>query len=371
MVKYFELEKQYKKLENVIPKRVNKVLSSGKYILGEEVENFERAFAHFCGVKYAIGVASGTDALILGLKAAGIVPGDEVIVPSFTFVASVFSIMHAGAKPVFVDVDPKTYLMDPATVEKMIGKKTKAILPVHLYGHAASMAAIKRIAKKYGLKIIEDCAQAHGASFKGKKVGALGDVGCFSFYPTKNLGAFGDGGVITTNNKKIADKAFKLRNLGRFNMKDIFMPHEELGVTSRLDAIQAAILDIKLKYLDAYNRGRRKVASLYGEELKGLPLQLPTEAKDCHHVYHLFVVLVPEGKRDKLRDYLQKQGIPSLIHYPIPVHKQPPCVGKRFRKGPLPVTNKLSAQILSLPMYPEMEASEVKKVCAAIRSFYA
>ncbi len=366
-VPYFDLKRQYQTLRAEFEAAMAEVASSGGYVLTQKVQEFETAFAQYIGKEIGIGVGSGTDALVFALHGLGIGKGDEVILPSFTFTASAFSIMHAGATPVFADVDYETFTLDPKSLEKCITPKTKAILPVHLYGQAADMDAILNVAKTKNLRVVEDACQAHGAMWKNKKAGAFGDAGCFSFYPTKNLGAFGDGGMLTTSDAKLAETVRRFRNLGRLDLKEA---HQVLGWTSRLDAIQAAILSIKLKKLDDFNSSRRRVASRYMAGLQSTPLLLPKEGKDRYHVYHLFVVRVPQGKRDLLQKHLTERGITTLLHYPIPVHRQP-SVQPASRIGTdLPVTEQLKDEIMSLPMFPEMTDAEVDQVCEIIRSFY-
>lgn len=367
-VPYFDIKRQTAKFAREYSKAFERVAASGAYILGPEVAEFEEAFAQYCGTKYAVGVGSGTDALALSLKAAGISKGDEVIVPSFTFSASIFCILHVGATPVMAEVDPQTYTLDPKSAEKALTKKTKAILPVHLYGQPADMGALAAIAKKHKLEIFEDACQAHGALWKNKKVGGLGTAGSFSFYPTKNLGALGDGGCITTDDLKIVETAQRIRNLGRKTVKE---NHTYVGMTSRLDSVQAALLSIKLKHLDEFNAKRRKAASWYFRELAQTPLALPHEGADRRHVYHLFVVRVPGGKRDKLQAHLAENGIGSMIHYPVPVHLQPACKSKVRLGDKLNITSKICDEILSLPMFPEITEEEVKKVSRVIRNFHA
>ncbi len=366
-VPYFDLKRQYESLSREFETALSQVASSGGYILSPVVAGFEQAFAEYCGTRFAVGVGSGTDALVLSMKASGIGPGDEVLVPSFTFSASVFSIMHTGATPVLVEVDPDTYTISPEAAEKAVTRKTRAILPVHLYGQAADMLKITSLAKKKKLKIFEDACQAHGASFNGKKTGSFGTAGSFSFYPTKNLGAMGDGGMITTNDAKMVETLHRLRNLGR---KTVQENHLYAGYTSRLDAMQASILSIKLKHLDEFNDKRRKAAALYKSLLLDTPLVLPAEAPSRRHAYHLFVVRVPAGKRDALQKFLAGKNINTMIHYPIPVHKQPACKGKVKVPARIPVTEKICSEILSLPMFPEMTGDEVRTVCSAIRAFY-
>ena len=366
-VPYFDLKRQYTSLKTEMEAAMLETLSSGQYVLGGTVENFEKAFAQYCGTSSAVGVGSGTDALIFALRALGIGKGDEVIAPSFTFSASIFSILHVGATPVLAEVDPKTYTLDPESVEKSLTSRARAIMPVHLFGQMADMDALGKIARKRKLKIVEDACQAHGAEFKGKKSGFMGDAGCFSFYPTKNLGGAGDGGIVTTNGAKIAESVMKQRNLGRVSLSD---PHQMAGWTSRLDALQAAFLNIKLKSLDTFNDNRRKAAAIYKRALAGTPLGLPVESEGRKHVYHLFVVRVPDGKRDALQAKLAADGIRTMVHYATPVHKQPACRDLVKKTSLLTVTDKISREILSLPMFPEMTEDEVLRVAQCINSFY-
>ncbi len=366
-VPYFDLKRQYKNLRSRLESEIIDTARSGSYVLSGKVEAFEKSFASYLKMPYAVGVGSGTDALILALKSLGIGKGDEVILPSFTFSATAFSIIHAGAVPVFAEVEEPSYTLSPKAFERAITKKTKAVLPVHLYGQAADMTKIAAIARKHKIKIIEDTCQSHGAVHRGRKAGAFGDAGCFSFYPTKNLGAFGDGGMIVTKNKALVEKAVRLRNLGRLTMRE---EHSYIGYTSRLDAIQAAVLNVKLAHLDAFNRDRRRVAKRYAEGLKKTPLALPLEQKGNYHVYHLFVVRVPGGKRDALQKYLTGAKIGSMIHYPVPVHLQPAIRPYAKLSGDLSFSRQLCTEILSLPIFPEMRDSEVDAVSAVIRRFY-
>ncbi len=366
-VPYFDLTRQRRELSSQLETVLKDVLESGQYVLSSAVRDFENAFARFCGSPYAVGVGSGTDALIFALKACGIEKGDEVVVPSFTFIASAFGISHAGARPVFADVDPRTYTLDPASVEKVLTRRTRAILPVHLYGQAADMEPLLALAKEKKLKVIEDACQAHGALWKNKKAGTLGDAGCFSFYPTKNLGAIGDGGMVLTSKASRAESVRRLGNLGRTSLKD---PHWEFGWTSRLDALQAGVLSVKLKFLDSFNEKRRKIAERYKKNLKDTPLVLPYEREDGRHVYHLFVVRVPNRRRGPLQKFLQEEGVPTRVHYPQPIHRQPPYLEFAKALKRLPVTEMLAKEILSLPIFPEMKEEEIDRVCEVIRRFY-
>jgi dTDP-3-amino-3,4,6-trideoxy-alpha-D-glucose transaminase len=363
-VPFVDLRAGYQLLQEEIDQAVSNVLNSGWYILGEEARQFENEFAEFCGVPYAVGVASGTDAILLALRACGIGPGDEVITVSHTAVATVAAIELSGAKPLFVDVEPLSYTMDPAVVESTITRHTRAIVPVHLYGHPADMEAIQAIAKHNDLFTIEDCAQAHGAKYHGRIAGSMGDVAAFSFYPTKNLGAFGDGGMVLTANPEIAGRLQQLRQYGweRRYVSEI------KGFNSRLDELQAAILRVKLRYLEAGNNVRRHIAELYAKQLRDLPLVLPQVASACEHVFHLFVVQTE--RRDELLVHLKSQGIGAAVHYPVPVHLQPAYHNLGYGPGSLPVTETVAGQILSLPIYPEMSDEQVDAVARAIRQIW-
>lgn len=366
-VPYFDLKRQYQNLKSELESALIQTASSGAYILSDKVKTFEESFAAYCSSRFAVGVGSGTDALIFSLMALGIGKGDEVIVPSFTFLASAFAIVHAGATPVFVDVDAETYSLNPKAVEKAISRRTKAILPVHLYGQSADMDLILEMARKKKLKVVEDACQSHGALWKDRRAGSLGNAGCFSFYPTKNLGAMGDGGMVVTGDEKLVEKIKRLRNLGRIDLKEA---HKVAGWTSRLDALQAVVLQAKLQHLEDFNRSRRRVAARYKNGLQNTPLGLPKEGIGRYHVYHLFVVRVPKDKRNALQNHLSQAGITTLIHYAVPCHKQPAMVPFAKKNPKLPVTEQISQEILSLPIFPEMTDPEVDRVCEVIRDFY-
>ena len=314
------------------------MLNSSWFILGKNVAAFEKEFAAYLGAKYAIGVSSGTEAIHLTLRACGIQSGDEVITVANTAVPTVCGITSAGVKPVFVDIDPETYNMDPGQIENIISPRTKAILPVHLYGQSADMDPILQIAKKHNLKVIEDACQAHGAEYKGKKAGTLGDAGCFSFYPSKNLGAYGDGGMVVTNNKDIADKLYLLRNYGQ---KDRYH-HYLKGFNSRLDEIQAAVLRVKLKYLDGWNDKRRKLTRLYNSLLRDI-VDTPIEKDFAKHIYHLYVIRTKN--RDPLQKYLKEKEIGTNIHYPIPIHEQEAYKDLGYKKREFPITENYAQEI--------------------------
>ena len=348
-----------------IAARLKRVIESGSYILGQEVADFEKALARDVGVAQAIGVASGTDALVLALLGFGVNVGDEVITVSHTAGATVVAIRMIGAVPVLVDVEERFYCIDPEKVESAIGARTRAIIAVHLYGHPADMTAISGIAKRHGIPVIEDCAQAQGATIGGRQVGSLGDAGCFSFYPTKNLGAIGDGGAVVTDNLAVAERVRKLRTYGWSKAQYTEIEH---GRCSRLDEIQAAVLSLKLKSLWQNLRSRRNVAEHYRTRLAELPIMLPLERSDCSHTYHLFVVRVRE--RDALQAHLRASGIGTGRHYPWPVHQQPGISSAIRVPGTLAVTERISGEILSLPMFATMTDAQVDQVVAAAAEFY-
>jgi len=334
--------------------------------MGEELKKFEEEFALFCNTKFAIGVVNGSDALILAFKACGISEGDEVITVPHTFIATTEAITIVGGKIVFVDIDPKTYTIDVSKIEEKINERTKAIIPVHLYGQHADMDPIMGLANKYNLKVIEDAAQAHGGEYKGKKVGSIGDVGCFSFYPGENLGAYGDAGMVVTNNEEIAEVIKLLRNHGRITKK---YEHQIEGYSSRLDNLQAAILRVKLKYLNKWNDLRRRNAKKYNELLSNIDgIIIPYEADYAKHVYHLYVIRTED--RDKLREELKSKGIATGIHYPIPLHLQEAYSYLGYKKGDFPITEKASQKILSLPMFAELNGNQIVEICHWIKIFY-
>ncbi|OGI02030.1 MAG: hypothetical protein A2Y25_04020 [Candidatus Melainabacteria bacterium GWF2_37_15] len=357
MIPILDLTKQYEQIGQEIEKEVLKVLSSGKYILGENVKKLENDFAKYIGTEKALGVASGTDALLLALKALDIGPGDEVITVAFTFIATVEAISYVGAKPVFVDINPDTFNLDINELEKKITAKTKAIIPVHLYGQPVDMDPIIAIAKKYNLFIVEDCAQAVGATYKGKKAGALGDIGCFSFFPSKNLGACGDGGMITTNSNYLADRILALRNHG----SHVRYYHKEVGYNSRLDEIQAAVLNVKFPHIDRWNSKRREAAYYYNELFKGITeIQTPKELANTSCVYHQYTIQMPA--RDKVHETLGKNGVMAMIYYPVPAHLQEAYNDLGMKEGDLPQTENTTLKVLSLPIFPEITREQQKKV---------
>jgi dTDP-4-amino-4,6-dideoxygalactose transaminase len=360
MIPLVDLHCQLAAIRPEIEAAVTRVLERGWFILGEEVVAFEQEFATYCGVRYAIGVGSGTEALHLALRAVGVGPGDEVITVANAGVPGVVAIEAAGGRPVFVDVYPATMNLDPARLSAAISPRSRAILPVHLYGRPADMDPIMEIARRHDLAVVEDCAQAHGASYRGRKVGSLGHVACFSFYPTKNLGAYGDGGAVVTDDPALADR---LRLLRQYGWREQYRS-EVRGVNSRLDELQAAILRVKLRHLDAWNARRRALATRYRELLAGSDLVLPAELPDGVQVYHLFVVQTPQ--RDELRDHLRRAGIGTGIHYPIPAHLQAAYRDLGGQPGQLPVTERLAREVLSLPLFPELTDAEVEQVVEAI-----
>lgn len=354
---------QYLAQKLQIEEAIARVLKSGRYILGQEVQSFEEEFARYIGASFGIGVGSGTEALHIALAACGVKSGDEVITVSNTAVATVAAIELTGAKPVFVDIEPDSYVLDTNKLEQAITMKTRAIVPVHLYGNPVDLEPVLAIAKKNGIRVIEDCAQAHGAVYRGKKVGAWGDMACFSFYPTKNLGAFGDGGLVVTNDSALAEKVRLLREYGWKERNFSVLP----GWNTRLDELQAAVLRVKLRTLDDQNEKRRKLAELYNNALQGTSLCLPQAKPGTMHVYHLYVVR--SRQRDKLLAYLKNSDIGVLVHYPVPIHCQPAYQGTCMHHG-LDVTEKIVQEILSLPMYPELAQAEARSVVKAIHAFY-
>jgi dTDP-4-amino-4,6-dideoxygalactose transaminase len=361
-----DLKAQYREIKKDLDFAVSKVLKNGNFILGKEVGEFEEKFAKFNKVKYCLGLSSGYDAITLSLKALGIGVGDEVITVANTFIATVFPIIAVGAKPVLVDMDPKTYLIDINKLEEAITKKTRVIIPVHLFGRPCRMNEILKIAKKHKLLVIEDAAQAHGASISGKKCGTFGDIGAFSFYPGKNLGALGDGGAIVTNNKKLYEKIKIMRDVGQIRK----YYHENFGYNSRLDTIHAAALSVKLGKLNEWNKKRVEIAKLYNRLLAGVgDIVTPgIMGKPYFENFHLFVIQTK--KRDLLIKYLEKTGIHCGIHYPIPVHLQKATKVLGYGIGDFPETEKFAKRILSLPIYPQLKIKEVKEICKNIRRFY-
>lgn len=360
-VSMVNLERQYKKYKQEIDAAIHAVLDSTHYILGPNVKAFEQEVAQYCDTKHAISVASGTDALHLALRAAGIGAGDEVITTAFTFIGTAEAISYTGAKPVFIDIDPDTFNMDITQIEAAISEKTRAVIPVHLYGNPAEIDGLKRLCKQHNLLLIEDCAQSFGATYDGKKTGSLGDFGCFSFYPSKNLGAFGDGGMIVTNNDDFAETIQALRNHGAFGVYQ----HHMIGYNSRLDEMQAAILRVKLKYIDDFNAGRRSNASQYTEKLQQSDIITPVESQQGFHIYHQYTIRSDD--RDRLRAKLTDAGIASAVHYPLALHQQP-VYREACKDLYLPVSEQAAQNVLCLPMYPELNTQEIDMVCQALLS---
>ncbi len=356
MIPFLDLNSQYLSIKDEIDTAVIKVLESTQFILGSEVAALEEEFAEYCSAEHGIAVNTGTSALHLALLAAGIGPGDEVITVPFTFIATVAAIVYTGAKPVFVDIDPISYTIDVTQIEAAITERTKAILPVHLYGQAADMDPILKIAQRHNLIVIEDAAQAHRAEYKGRRVGSIGDIGCFSFYPGKNLGAYGEGGMVTTNNAEFDSTIRMLRDWGqerRYN-------HVLKGYNYRMDGIQGAILRIKLRYLDQWTEARRAHATQYDHLLKDSMVKIPIAMPYSYHVYHIYAVRV--GDRTALQQKLSEQGVQTGIHYPIPVHLQPAYSDLGYPLGAFPCSESAAREVLSLPMYPELTSQQVEAV---------
>jgi dTDP-4-amino-4,6-dideoxygalactose transaminase len=360
-IPFVKLDKEYDALQNELNAEIQSVLESGWLVLGQEVDRFENEFAEYVGVDHGVGVNSGTDALYLALRALGIGAGDEVITVSHSFVSTADAIVRNDAKPVFVDIDPETYTMDVSKVEERITGDTEAIVPVHLYGHAVDMDPLVELAEEYDLSIVEDAAQAHGTTYKREPVGSFGDIACFSFYPVKNLGAAGDGGMIVTDDNKIAESLQTLRDMGSVKKYH----HDRVGLNSRLDEIQAAILRTKLPHLDEWNTHRRMLANKYSEYLPDEVIT-PVSRKWSEHVFHLYVIRLE--KRDRLQSHMENEGIDTLIHYPIPIHEQ--NAYESFSDFELPVTEKVANEILSLPISPCHTQEEIQTVSSAIVDFY-
>lgn len=355
-----DLRSQHQALRNKIIRRIDRILLTSDFILGDEVHKFEKEFAKFCSTKYAIGTGSGSAALFLSLKAIGVGSGDEVITTPFTFTATSESIVQVGAKPVFVDIDANTFNIDASKIEDKITKRTKAILPVHLYGQPADMEPISKIAKKHNLKLLEDAAEAHGAIYKFKKVGSIGDAAIFSFFPAKNLGALGDGGIVTTNNKEIAVNIKLLRDHGRIEKYE----HKIIGYGERLDNIHASILRLKLKLLSKWNEKRRKAAKLYTSLLKNEDLFIAKELPYVKSSYHVYTVALKN--RDRIKNELEKYGIQTGIYYPIPLHLQKSFSYLGYKKNDFPISEKASSEVLALPLFPEITDAQINYVTRSL-----
>ncbi len=361
-VKYINLKLQYKTLEKEIMSSISRVLESGNFILGDELKNFELEIAKYCDVQYALGVGNGTDSLRIALKSLGVGKGDEVITVPNSFIATVGSIVEVGARPRFVDVGDD-YNINPTLIEDAINEHTKAIMPVHLTGRPADMKIIMQIAHKYNLPVVEDAAQASGAKYHGKKVGSLGNIGSFSFHPLKNLNAYGDGGLLTTNDQELYEQIFRLRNHGLKNRNEC----SSFGYNSRLDELQAAILNLKLSYLDSWNETCRLIAQKYQKELSDV-VEVPSDKPYEEPIYHTFIIQT--DKRDDLQTYLDKQGIETKIHYPIPIHLHEAARYLGYKEGDFPNAEKQAKRILSLPIYPELTEIEVHEVIDGVKTFF-
>jgi dTDP-4-amino-4,6-dideoxygalactose transaminase len=361
VIPFVDLKAQYASVREEVNIAIQGVLDSCQFTLGSEVAAFEREFAAYCQVEQGIGVNTGTSALHLALLAAGVGPGDEVITVPFTFVATVAAIHYTGARPVFVDIDPHSFTMDPAAVEAAISSRTKAIIPVHLYGQPADMGPILQIARKHKLVVIEDAAQAHGAEYKGRRAGSLGDMGCFSFYPGKNLGAYGEGGMVVTNNPGYARTLRMLRDWGAERKYE----HVLKGYNYRLEGIQGAVLRVKLRYLEGWTEARRQAAEQYDRLLSGTGVPTPIAMPYARHVYHIYAIRT--ARRAAWQQALQAQGIQSGIHYPIPIHLLPAYSDLGYTRGQFPHSEKAADEVLSLPMFPELTQSQIETVCAAVR----
>ena len=357
-----DLKAQFASDQDEIEAAVLKVLRSGHYILGPEGLAFEKEMAEFLGVKYALAVNSGTTALHLALAALDIGPGDEVITSPFTFIATAEAISYLGATPVFVDIDPITYCIDPEKIKTKITAKTQAILPVHLYGQSANMFEIEKIADDNGLAVVEDCAQSIGTEYKNKKVGSFGNFGCFSFFPTKNLGAAGEGGLITTNDEDTFNKLKALRVHGSIERYQ----HEMIGYNARLNEIQCAVLRIKLRRLQEWTKKRQAHANLYNKLFSDLPVGLPIVGDDSNHVYHQYAIKI-KNNREKVMNYLQENGVSSAVHYPKPIHLQDAYAFLGYKKGDLPISEQLSQEILSLPVYPELTEAQITMIATLVK----
>jgi len=358
-----DIKQQTRLLKAELLAKIEQALDNTAFCLGPEVEAFEREFAAYCECAHGVGVNSGTSALHLALLALGIKPGDEVITTPFTFVATAWAISYCGATPVFVDIDPRTFLISPQAVEKALTKKTKALLPVHIYGQSAEMEPLLELARKKSLPLVEDCAQAHGATYQGRRVGSFGAISCFSFYPSKNLGACGEGGMALTSDATLAAKLRALRDHG--SVKRYY--HETIGFNYRLEGLQGAVLRVKLKHLEEWNARRRKLAALYDSLLEGTPsLRCPVVAPNRTHVYHLYVIRHP--RRDALAEHLKQHGIGTSLHYPVPVHLQQAYAHLNYKAGSLPNSEAAARECLSLPLFPELTEEQVKTVCEAVRN---
>lgn len=379
-VPLLDLKRRYNSIRNEIDAVISKVLESQHFILGEEVGRLEEEITEYCNTSYSVAVASGTDSLLLSLKSLNIKEGDFVVTSPFTFFATAGAIHNIGATPVFVDIKPDTYNIDPQKLRDLFEKNSfhtkklkidtsgvKAIIPVHLYGQIADMNPIVEVAKDYGLKVIEDACQAIGAEYYGKKAGSIGELGCFSFFPTKNLGGYGDGGMVTTKDGELADELRKLRVHGA----ESGYYHSQVGFNSRLDTIQAAVLLAELPYLDDWNKKRIKKAVLYSNLLKSVKeVECPRIAEGRKHIFHQYTIRVKNGKRNELKDFLEEKNIGSKVYYPLPLHLQECFLSLGYKKGDLPVSEKAAEEVLSLPVFPELEREEIEYICNSIKAFF-
>lgn len=365
MIPFLDLTAQHEPIRDEIDLAIGSVVSSGQFVLGPAVEALERDLAEVCGVRHAVGVASGTDALVLSLRALDLPAGAEVITSPFSFVATASAIVLAGAVPVFVDIDPATFNLEPGAIEAAITPRTRVVLPVHLYGQPAQMSSIEAAIGERDIAVVEDAAQAIGARYHGRTTGGLGQLGCFSFYPTKNLGAFGDAGAITTDDPALAERLRMLRNQGQVSRYEAAY----VGYNSRLDSIQAAVLSVKLAHIEAWNEARRRVAGEYSRRLTGLPVEVPEERSGIEHVFHQYTIRCVE--RDALREHLAAAGIATMVYYPVPLHRQPALAapGDAPQRA-LPQAERAAREVLSLPIYPELPAEHVERICEGIRAFY-
>ena len=361
MIPFVDLHAQYRSIKTEIDAAIARVLETGQFVLGDEVAAFEREFADYCGAAHGVALNSGTSALHLALLAAGVGAGDEVITVPFTFVATAAAIDYTGARPVFVDVSDDALTMDPVRIEAAITSRTKAIIPVHIYGQPADMDPIRAVAAKHGLSVVEDAAQAHGARYRDRPAGSLADLACFSFYPSKNLGAYGEGGLVATDN---AEHAARIRTLRDWGQQKKYV-HDLRGFNARMEGFQGAILRVKLRHLPAWTEARRRVAQRYNQLLADTGLVLPTEMPYAHHVYHLYTIRLKE--REALQSALHQEGIATGLHYPIPVHLQPAYADLGYRAGAFPVAERAAAEVLSLPVFPEMTDAQIEQVAAAVR----
>lgn len=361
-IPFTDIPQQYKDLKDEIDGALAQVLEKGQFILGPELEALEADIAEYCGCRHATGVASGTDALHLVLRACDIGGGDEVITTPFSFIAAAEVISYVGAKPVFADIDPATFTLDPERVEARLTERTKAILPVHLYGHPADMTRLTAIAHRHRLRLIEDCAQAIGAEWRGKRAGSFGDAGCLSFFPTKNLGAMGDGGMVVTNDERLAQRLRLLRNHGAGRR----YYHDELGFNSRLDEVQAAVLRVKLKRLDGWTAARRRIAASYAQHLAEVPVKIPREASGARHVFHQYTVRLRH--RDAVKDRLDRLGVRTMIYYPVAIHQQAAYRELGYPGGALPEAERAAREVLSLPIFPTLREDQVKEAAMALQT---